>query len=450
MQIPGGGVEPPEPAVRARIPRALLPFTSPQYRVLALALILSMLGAGMWVIALFWQVVGPMGGSALDYSLILAIGSVGMLCFALLGGAVADRVPQQRILLAVELVKGVGAGIVAVLAFAGGLELWHLIVVGLLISIADAFFYPAYTALLPSLLPEQQLLAANGVEGVLRPAIMMAFGPALAAMLVDWYSPAVAFAVLAGAQLLAALILALFLRATPVRRDLAAGGERGAVLHALIDIRDGLRYLVRTPWLLWTLLFACFMVLMTMGPIEVLMPFVIKDQAGGGPNDHALVLAVFGIGGVVGSIVTASLRLPRRYLTVMVLFWGLGCLPMVGLGLVDRVWLIAIGAFIIGYFFQAATVIWGTLLQRRVPAEMLGRVSSLDFFVSLALMPVSMAIAAPVAAWIGLQWTFIVAGVLPAVFAVIALIAARMPADELAHPLDDAAPDAAAEPASRD
>ena len=81
-------------------------------------------------------------------------------------------------------------------------------------------------------------------------------------------------------------------------------------------------------------------------------------------------------------------------------------------------------------------VIWGTLLQRRVPPELLGRVASLDFFVSISLMPVSMALAGPVAHAIGLAHTFLIAGTTPIVFAVVATFWARLPADEIAHPLD--------------
>jgi hypothetical protein len=80
-------------------------------------------------------------------------------------------------------------------------------------------------------------------------------------------------------------------------------------------------------------------------------------------------------------------------------------------------------------------VIWGTLLQRRVPPELLGRVASLDFFVSISLMPVSMAIAGPVSEAIGLRTTFLIAGVVPAAAAVVTIVAARLPRDEVAHPL---------------
>ncbi len=177
-----------------------------------------------------------------------------------------------------------------------------------------------------------------------------------------------------------------------------------------------------------------------MGPFEVLVPFLIKDKLGGDAGDHAMVVAAYRIGGAVGSLVMASLRLPRRYLTVMNLGWGLGCLPVIVMGMATEVWVLVAAAFVFGAMFSFPMVIWGTLLQRRVPPHMLGRVASLDFFVSISLMPVSMALAGPVSDAIGLRTTFLIAGVLPGVPAVVATTAARLPADELAHPLRDEEP----------
>ena len=127
--------------------------------------------------------------------------------------------------------------------------------------------------------------------------------------------------------------------------------------------------MVRTPWLLATLLFASLMILVMMGPFEVLVPFLIKDRLGGGPGDHALVLAAFGIGGAVGSLAMASLQMPRRYLTLMNLMWGVGCLPLAGRSASPpRSGSSWSRRSCSGALFSAPMVIWGTLLQRRVPA----------------------------------------------------------------------------------
>jgi MFS family permease len=196
--------------------------------------------------------------------------------------------------------------------------------------------------------------------------------------------------------------------------------------------------MLRTPWLLATLLFALLIVLLIIGPIEVLLPFAVTNQTGGGAGAFALALAAFGVGGAIGSMAVASLPLPRRYLTIMLLAWGAGSIPLAIIGFTSLLWVMVIALFVVGFTFSAGSVIWGTLLQRRVPPALLGRVSSLDFFVSLALMPVSMALAGPVGEGIGIPITFVVAGLVPVILAVLAIVIFRMPKDELEHPLDPA------------
>jgi predicted MFS family arabinose efflux permease len=412
-------------------PRALAPLRHSHYRRLATSLALSLFEQGLWAVGVVWQVVALDGGPA-ALSLVTAVAAGGMLVSTLLGGALADRLPQRHILLTVELVQGIAIGVAAALSLAGVLALWHLAVVSLIGGVALGLYYPAYSALVPVLVPTGDLLAANGLEGVVRPVLSQAAGPAAAGFLVAALSPGAALAAAAVAAFGAAACVATL----PVQDR--NGGERPAgprMTGLLADVREGFRYMVGTPWLLATLLFASVMLLTFIGPFEVLVPFAIK-AAGGGPAQHAYVLAAFGIGGAVGSLVVASLRLPRRYLTVMNLLWGVGCIPLVVFGLTTRLWVMLAAGAVMGATFQAGMVIWGTLLQRRVPAAMLGRISSLDFFVSVSFMPVSMALAGPVSELIGLTATFLLGGLAPAVLAVIAIVAAHMPADEIAHPLD--------------
>ena len=415
-----------------RLPRALRPFRIAQYRLLAVALALSLFGAGVWLIAVIFQIRAT-GGGPIEVSFVATANAVGLLLAVLVGGAVADRVPQKLILLSVEIVKLALVAVVAALAAGGGLEVWHLAVVGFVLGVADGFFMPAYSAMLPAILPEQQLLAANGFEGMLRPAILQAGGPAVAAGLIALWSPAAAFAIIAVTQL-GAIGLLVTVRRTAVRREVPTG--RHPAIELLVDVRDGFRYLLRTPWLFATLVFSCVLVLLIMGPFEVLLPFAVIEQTGGDAGSYALVLVAFGVGGALAAIAVASWRLPRRYLTTMTLAWGFGCLPLLLLATAGSLWVMVVAAFVVGMVFSGAGVIWGTLLQRRVPPEMLGRVSSLDFFVSLALMPVSTAVAGPLGAAIGYGPVFVIAAVVPPVLAVIAVLAARMPRDELAHPLD--------------
>jgi MFS family permease len=419
-----------------QLPRALTPFRHSAYRRLAVALTLSTFASGVWVVGLVWEVIRIDGGPA-QLSVVSTSAAVGVLLPALLAGVVADRIPQKLILLVVACVELAGMALVATLSVTGHTALWHLATVSFVTGMGMAFYYPAYSAWLPALVPESDLMAVNGFEGMVRPTVGQAVGPAVAGAVVGAASPGAAIGVAAAASLLGVLALAT-VPLTPVRRDLVAeGGRQPPVASALADMREGFGYMVRTPWLLATLLFASLMILVMMGPLEVLVPFLIKDKLGGGPGDHAWVLAAFGIGGAVGSLSMASFPMPRRYLTLMNLMWGVGCLPFLAFGFATAVWQIVVAAFVLGVLFSAPMVIWGTLLQRRVPAHLLGRVASLDFFVSVSLMPVSMALAGPVSEAIGLRTTFAIAGVAPGVFAIVAVVWARLPQDEIAHPLRD-------------
>lgn len=429
---------PPVPRRPRGLPRVLSPFRHSAYRRLGGALVLTSFGGGVWIVALVWEVI-RIGGGATALSLVSTAGAVGVLLPALLGGVVADRVPQKLILLVTTTVELAGLTLVAALSFADLTQLWHLAAVAFGAGAAMAFYYPAYSAWLPALVPEEDLLAVNGFEGMVRPTIGQAAGPAVAGAVVGASSSSMAVGVAAAAYLAGLLVLAL-VPLTAVRRELPPPDDRpagSAIAVALADIREGFVYMARTPWLLATLLFASVMVLVMMGPLEVLVPFLIKDELGGGPGDHALVMAGFGIGGAVGSLVTGSLPLPRRYLTWMNLMWGVGCLPFLVIGFATAIWQVVAAAFVLGLLFAAPMVIWGTLLQRRVPPALLGRVASLDFFVSISLMPISMAIAGPVADLIGLKATFAIAAVVPGIAAVVAIVGARLPADEIAHPLRD-------------
>ncbi|WP_243060509.1 MFS transporter [Nocardioides sp. SR21] len=418
-----------------RLPRALTPFRHSAYRRLAVALVLATFAGGVWVVGLVWEVI-RMGGGPAQLSLVSTAGAIGVLLPALLGGVVADRVPQKLILIVVASVEMTCMAAVALLSLTDHTQLWHLAVVGFVIGAAMAFYFPAYTAWIPALVPEEDLLAVNGFEGMVRPTVGQAVGPAVAGVAVGVASAGAAVSI-AAISSLAGLVALTMVPRTAVRREAPTADAVPVhpVRSMLHDMAEGFRYMVRTPWLLATLLFASLLVFVIMGPLEVLVPFLIKDKLGGGPGDHAWVLAAFGIGGAIGSLAVASMRMPKRYLTWMNLMWGFGCVPFVVMGIATEIWMLVAAAFVLGILFSAPMVIWGTLLQRRVPPHLLGRVSSLDFFVSVSLMPVSMALAGPISEAIGLEAVFLIAGTVPAIAAVVAIVWAKLPQDEIANPL---------------
>ncbi|GGC79523.1 putative transporter [Tersicoccus solisilvae] len=455
------------------LPAALAPFENRQYRVLIAGLSASMVGAGMWAVAMVYQVIA-IGGGAVELSVVATVNSVGMLAFLLVGGVAADRLPRRRILVVVEAANLAAVAFTAMLSVTGALTLSALCVTAFVLGVSLAFFYPAYSAILPQLLPARQLLAANGMEGTVRPVLQQAAGPALAGVLVAALTPGPALLGIAACHAVAFLVLLLglphWLDTAPLRHealpppvaepvvalpvtdrrlpgttaDDADAGERGRSVWT--DLREGVAFTLRTRWLFWTLCWAVLVVLLFIGPLEVLLPFLVRDQLGGGSQTFGFLLALYGVGAAAGSLLTASLPLPRRYLTVMISVWGLGMLPLAVLGYTDQFVVMAAALVVCSFTGGVGQVIWGTLLQRRVPPALLGRISSLDFFVSLALMPVSMALAGPVSRLVDVGTIFVVVAVASPLLGLIALVAGRLGRDEREHPLRDEAAPASTEP----
>jgi MFS family permease len=390
----------------------------------------SLVGSGLWLVAVAWQVI-ELGGGPAQLSLVTGLYSAGLVAFVLFGGIAADRTSQRRVMIGADVTRAAAVLTVGMLGVGDALEIWHLAVAGLVLGVGEAFFIPSYTALIPHLLPDEELLAANGLEASLRPIAYHAIGPVLGGGVIAVASPGMAM-VADGATYLFSAACLLLVRTRPVPATAPATGP-GALLT---DFREGWHYMWTTPWLRTTLLFALGLVLLVMGPLEVLLPFAVRDHLGGDAGGYGIVLAAFGVGGAVGALAVSSRRLPRRYLTVMLLGWGVGSLPLAAVGVAGSLWIMATAVFVLGASFSGAMVIWGTLLQRRVPDGLRGRISSLDFFVSLALMPVSMALAGPAGDLFGVTAVFAVAGIAPAGLAILAIVLPRLDRDELLHPLD--------------
>lgn len=411
--------------------RALRPLASRDYRLLFAAVGIEVFGTGMWTIVMVFQVLA-LDDSPLALSAVATGMSLGLFTFSIFGGVVADRLSKRRIIITVQGLTAAAMAAIAALSLSGSVELWHVGAASFVMGSGSAFFYPAYSAYLPEVLPPEQLLAANGLEGALRPSMGQGLGPALGGIIVGLFFPAVG-AVVVAALYAIAFVITLFLSRREELTQPAPAAERTSIWS---DVRAGVHYVARTRWLLWTLIFGSSLALVVQGPIEVLLPFLTRDRFDDAEATFGFLLAAYGIGGAVGSLVVSSLKLPRRYLTFMIACWGGGTLPLVVIGLANELLLMLAALFVVGALTGAGVVIWGTLLQRLVPLDMIGRVASLDFFVSIAFMPVSIAIAGPLSLLVPIPMIFVIAGTLPPVLALIAMLMGRMRESEELHPLD--------------
>jgi MFS family permease len=363
---------------------------------------ISLVGDGVYFVALAWQVY-DLSDSPTALSVVGLAWTLPLALFVLLGGVVTDRVERRRVMIAADLVRALAVAVIGILSLTGAIELWHLIVMAAVFGTGDAFFGPAFTSIVPQIVPRELLLQANALDQFVRPLGFMLLGPALGGWIVATFGPGEAFIFDAATFLASAAALALL---SP--RPLAAREEATSMLR---DVREGLAFVRARPWLWATLVAAAIFLLAYWGPIDVLVPYRVRNELGGDAGDYGLVLASGGLGAIAAAAFVGRRGLPRRHISVMYFAWGFGALTLAGLGLGTAVWQLMGFMFFESALFTAGILIWGTLLQTHVPGALLGRVTSLDWFVSTSLVPVSFALTGPVSGAIGVQTTLVLAGV---------------------------------------
>ena len=172
----------------------LTPLKRRDFALLSAGMSISLIGDGVFVVAIAWQVY-DLTSSPVALSLCGLAWSLGMLCFLLLGGAVADRVDRRLQMVVADLLRGATVAAMAVLALTGVVEVWQLVALSALFGIGEAFFTPAFSALIPQLVPAGDLVQANALQEVMRPATTRLAGPALGGLLVAAFGAATAFLV---------------------------------------------------------------------------------------------------------------------------------------------------------------------------------------------------------------------------------------------------------------
>jgi MFS family permease len=401
--------------------RLLAPLRHRDFRLLWSGMCVSLLGDGIFLVAMAWQVYA-LSNAPTALALVGITMTVPTIAFLLLGGVVSDRLDRRRIMLASDLVRGLAVGLLALLSLTGALELWHVAAIAAVYGAGTAFFSPAFDALVPELLPADELAQANALDQFVRPIALRLAGPALGGVLIDVLGVGTAFALDAVSfAVSAAALLAM-----------VPGVRAAAVGHASVarDMRAGLRYICGHVWLWATFASAAIAYLLFMGPAEVLLPYIIKNDLHGSAADLGIVFAAGGIGSVGCAVVIGQRGLPRRDITFMYVTWTLATLAVAGYGLASAVWQLMLASLAFNALETAGTIVWATAKQRHVPTALLGRVSSLDWLISIGLLPLSFALTGPVSGAIGAQTTLIAAGVLGAIVTFAALLLPGMRAVE--------------------
>lgn len=398
----------------------LRPLRIRDFRLLWVGLTVSMMGDGIYLVALAWQVY-RLSNAPQALSLVGVAWTLPMVAFLMVGGVITDRFDRRLVMIASDVIRGAAIAAMGIMSVAGVLELWHLYVLVVFVGVGEAFFGPSFGAIVPDLVPGDLLTEANSLDQFLRPATLQFAGPAVGGLLINGLGVGTAFLLDGATFAVSAVCLALM----STRTNKGPREESSMIA----EVKEGYSFVRSQPWLWATLLAAAVSLLCFWGPQEVLLPFLVKNPLGGDASDLGFVLAAGGLGAIVAATVMSQRGLPRRFVLFMYWSWAVAIGGIALYGVATRIWHLMVACLIQGVGEAAGMVTWTTMMHRLVPRSLLGRVSSLDWFVSIALVPLSYAITGPVAGIAGARPTLIGAGVLGciATFAFLAVHHVRDP-----------------------
>jgi len=399
------------------------PLRCRDFRVLWTGMTVSLLGDGVMLVALAWQVF-TLSRAPSALAVVGAAMALPHVALALLGGVAGDRFDRRRVMIAADTVRGTALLALGALSVAGRLHIWHLLVLGAVYGAGSAFFSPAFDAVVPDLVPADLLTQANALDQFVRPVAARLAGPMLGGFLVGAIGPGWAFT--ANAATFAFSISCLSRIRTPaVTDDASRSGTSTAA-----DLRECFAFVRARVWLWGTLLSSSIACLLFLGPSEVLLPFVVKHDLHAGAGTLGFVLAAGGLGAITAALVVSRRGLPRRPITLMYWAWTLSTVAIAGYGLARFPWQLMAACFAFNGLESAGLIVWATTKQRLVPRHLLGRVSSLDWSVATGLTPISFALVGPAAAAFGSRATLVGAGLLASVVTMAAFFLPGMRAPE--------------------
>ena len=368
----------------------------------------------LYRIALSWWVLEKTGSGA-AMGMVLFFSLLPMVLFLLVGGVVVDRLPRARVMLASDAASGLVVAFVSALAFAGRLEVWHVYVASLLFGLVEAFFYPAYAAMVPEVTPPTCFRAPIRSPGLLPSRVTGVLGPALGAVIVARGGTPLAFACDGASFFLSAAFLLPLVR--------VATRPRAPKSHAsaVAELAEGLRYVTSSTWLWLTIALFALVNVTAFGPTAVALPFLVKQNLGAGVQALGWITSMGSVGSILMALSLgrwARLRLRGMLGYLSTVIQGL-VLMLAGLAF-SVPWVAAL-AVVNGAMVTVFGLIWTNLIQEFVHREMLGRVSSIDALGSYVFLPLGYAAAGWLTDAIGPPAVFYLGGGLTVAIALIGL-----------------------------
>ncbi len=386
---------------------------------------ISALGDGAFTTAVAWQVL-LLTGSATAMGLMMLAQTLPMMLFLLLGGVIADRFPRKQVMLLSDASRALAVLAIAALAATHTLQLWHLVVLALFFGVVRGVFMPASQAVIPHLVKKDQLASANSLSE-LSYQLNALLGPLIGAGCVALAGPVAAFGFDGLSFLFSASCLLLLRLPTAAQPPAAASAARplAEVRDAAAQLRAGLAYVARSPFLWLTMTLAALSSLGGAGALQIALPKLVHDVYGQDVWLLGVIWAAGGVGTLLALLLTPMFsRLHQRGIVLYLTMASTGValiaftLPLPH-SLEPVVACIAMAVLTCGATIHE--VVWITALQERVPDETLGRVSSINQLAGFGFWPIGFVLGGVIADQVSPTMVFLGAGIVTALSYVLAL-----------------------------
>lgn len=365
----------------------------------------SIAGNGAFTVAMPLEVL-RITNSSLDLALVVSARTVPSVILLLIGGTFVDRVSRRTVMLVSDTACGISVSLLALLVASGRARLWEFFLLSVIFGSASAFFRPASTAIVRDILPADLLVSASSLTSLSESLALYLLGPLTGGILMAAIGPGWAFGIDGASFAVSAACLAAMRGIT---------GVRATRSRLLADAMDGLRFCYEQRWLWYSMLGLGTVNLVCFVPIAILRPLLVQNVFHAGGIALGVMYAAAGGGGALASLAATRWGTPPRHRVArMWSAWAVAGLCAAAIGLSPWLWMAAAFGGLSWGLAVYGNILWLPLLQQETPPELLGRVSSVDWMLSVALSPLGTVASGAAAAVVGVRLTLVAGGALGA------------------------------------
>jgi MFS family permease len=364
----------------------------PHAKKFFVARFISNYGNGMSPIALAFGILALPNGSANLLGLTLGITSAMFILMVPFGGVIADKYGRAKMVALTDTLAGLILFIQVFYFTTGDVPVAVLLIVNGCYGILSGIFWPAFTGIMPSIVPEVGLQKANAINALASNAGLI-LGAASAGILIDTFGAAITLGIDAASFVIAGLLVSTLSHLTPPMAN--------NTNTMMTDFVDGWRVFKSFNWIVIVVVSFSFIVMCWAAAENVLGPLIALEHFNGAKS-WSIVITAESAGLVVGALLAMRIK-PKYPIRFLMISSFTLCFYMFSLAKPQSLLIISICAFFFGITLDLWGTLWYTALHRKVPRDALSRVSSFDAMGALVFKPIGLAIAAPISLLIGID-----------------------------------------------